>query len=252
MDRGKRAAIVAALVIVLLVAAVGSYLILSSGAEEEMPEWVPTITPYVDDRAGVLLPDDWFDIDEFCYEVELNNSCEMAVLIVNDTQPVGISDYAIKTFQKNGIGQEGKDNGVLFVFSSDERAWTVVVGDGISDILGGAKLTELSLIYLDPHLDSGEWSYGIKLFVYAMGLELVDNYQGEGHDDSSGYPVPFVPLNWWQWLLVIGVFVALTVVTRGRFLFLIFYVFSALLGRGGGGGRWGGGGTGGGRIGGRF
>ncbi|MEM0449875.1 MAG: TPM domain-containing protein [Methanomassiliicoccales archaeon] len=250
MDREKRVALAAALIIVLIVAAMGVFLILSSGSEEKMPDWVPTITPYVDDRVGILNYDDYRDLNDFCYEVELNNSCEIAVLLVNSTAPAGISDYALKTFEKNGIGQKGKDNGVLFVFSLEDRAWTVVVGEGVSDILGGAKLTELSLTYLEPYLNEGNYSQGIKLYIFAIGLELLDKYDGEGHDDRS-YPVPFIPLDWTGWLVVIIVIIGLSIITKGKFLYLIFYIISSILG-GKGGGKWGGGKTGGGRIGGRF
>lgn len=249
MDRGKLTAAVAAVVVTLIVLAVGAYLILGSSAPREDTSWVPTITPYVDDRVGVLSYDDYLDLDDFCYAVERNNSCEIAVFIVNTTQPVGINDYAIKVFEKNGIGQAGKDNGVLFVYSSDEKAWRAVTGRGVADILNGARLTALSIDYLEPRLQAGNYSGGIKLFIYAIGLELVDNYHSPGHDD---YPISFIPITGWQWLLIIAVFIALTVVTKGRTLFWIGWILFALTRGKSGGGSWGGGRTGGGGARGRL
>jgi uncharacterized protein len=253
MDRSKVTAVVLALVICGVLFAVGAALILSSGSPQQPAAWAPYISPYVDDRANALDASDYYDLEDFCYAVELNNSCEIAVLTVNTTHPYGINDYAVKTFEKNGIGQAGKDNGVLFVYSSDERAWRVVTGAGISDILSGAKLTELADIYLIPELDAGNYSNGITLYVYAMGLELVDNYHSAGNSDYSDYPISFIPLSWWQWGIVLGIFVAATVATRGRLVFWIAYIIMWLIGRGGsGGGRWGGGRTGGGGARGRL
>jgi len=248
MDRGKRAAVALALVIIVIVAGAGAYLILSAGAPEEDLSWVPTIAPYVDDRVGVMTYEDYLDLDQFCYEVELNNTCQIAVLIVNSTQPVGINDYAIKAFEKNGIGQEGKDNGVLFVFSYSEEAWRVVTGDGVSGILNGARLTELRQLYLDPYLETGDYSTGIKLYVYSIGLELVDNYVSEPASPDNSFLG--ITLSWWQWAIIIFVVVLLVVGTRGRILIWIPYLLLSLLGRGGGG--WGGGRTGGGGARGRF
>ncbi len=251
MDREKRTAIVAALAIVIIIGAIGAFLVLGSGGEKEDLSWVPTITPYVDDRAGVMTYSDYVDLDDFCYAVELNNSCQIAVLIVNTTQPVGINDYALKVFEKNGIGQQGLDNGLLFVFSYSEKAWRVVTGAGISDILNGAKLTELRQIYLDPYLETGDYSTGIKLFVYSMGLELVDNYTIPGTEPSDGSGSFLgITLAWWQWAIIIFVVLFLLVGTRGRILFWIPYLLLSLIGRGGGG--WGGGRTGGGGARGRF
>jgi uncharacterized protein len=249
MDRGKRAAIVVALVILVIVAGAGAYLILSAGAPKEDLSWVPTISPYVDDRVGVMTYSDYLDLDDFCYEVELNNSCQVAVLIVNTTQPVGINDYALKTFEKNRIGQQGQDNGVLFVFSYSEKAWRVVTGAGVSDILNGARLTELRQTYLDPYLESGDYSTGIKLFVFSIGFELVDNYSAPG-SEPSGISFLGITLTWWQWTIIISVVVFLVVGTRGRIIFWIPSLLLSLIGRGGGG--WGGGRTGGGGARGRF
>jgi len=249
MDRGKLAAVAVALVILVVVGGAGAYLILSAGAPEEDLSWAPTISPYVDDRVGVMTYDDYIDLDDFCYAVELNNSCQIAVLIVNTTQPIGINDYAIKTFEKNGIGQEGKDNGVLFVFSYSEEAWRVVTGAGVSDILNGARLTELRQLYLDPYLETDDYSTGIKLFVYSIGLELVDNYSSSGDEPSDGTFLG-ITLPWWQWAIIIFVVVALVVGTKGRVLLWIPYLILSLLGWGGGG--WGGGSTGGGGARGRL
>lgn len=240
MDRGKRNAVIAALAILLIILIVGTILVTNSAPREDL-SWVPTINDYVNDRAGVLDASDAYDLETFCEAVEINNTCQIVILIVNTTQPAGVNDYALKVFEKNGIGQKGKDNGVLFVMSFDDRAWRVVTGAGISGILNGGKLTEFQLTYLDPNFADGNYSTGITLFVYAMGLELVDNYQSSG-DNGEWYPIDFIPLNWWQLGLVVTVFFVVMVVTKGRAFLWIGSIF--LGGRGGfGGGRTGGGGA---------
>jgi len=251
MDRGKRTAIVAAVLVLIVVFAIGAALILTSGAPKEDLSRFPSLQLYVNDNAQVLTYDDYYDLDNFCYEVELNNSCQIAVLTINTTQPVGINDFALKVFEKNGIGQQGKDNGVLVVVSINEKAWRVVTGRGVSDILSGATLTRLSQeMNFEQHLTEGNYSEGIKLFVYDIGLTLIDNYISPGHDPWQDYPIPFLPLNWWQLGLVLGGVLVLTVVTRGRFLGIILWAL--FRGRGGGGGSWGGGRTGGGGARGRY
>jgi uncharacterized protein len=240
MDRGKRNAAIGALAILFTILIIGAILVTVSAPKEDL-SWVPTLNDYVNDRAGVLDAGDAYDLEVFCADVESNNTCQIAVLIVNTTGSVGVNDYALKVFEKNGIGQKGKDNGVLFVMSFDEGSWRVVTGAGVSDILNGGKLTEFQLTYLDPNLESGNYSTGIKLFVYAMGLELVNKYQ-PGGSTGEWYPIDFIPLNWWQLGLAISVFLVLMVVTKGRAFLWIGSIF--LGGRGGfGGGRTGGGGA---------
>jgi uncharacterized protein len=240
MDRGKRNAVIAALAILFAILLVGVIFITMSAPKEDL-SWVPTLDAFVTDNANVLDASDAFDLEQFCQEVESNNTCQIVVLIVNTTGSVGVNDYALKVFEKNGIGQAGKDNGVLFVMSFDERSWRVVTGAGVSNILNGAKLTEFQLDYLDPNLQSGNYSTGITLFVYAIGFELENNYHSNG-SGGEWYPIDFIPLNWWQLALVVAVILVVGVVTKGRVFLWIGSIF--LGGRGGfGGGRTGGGGS---------
>ncbi|MEI6795381.1 MAG: TPM domain-containing protein [Methanomassiliicoccales archaeon] len=244
-SKGRWAALAAVLLVGLII---GGALVYVYTRPSQQLAWVPTINPYIDDRAGLLDSWDAYDLQEFCIEVEANNSCEVALLIVNTTQPYGINDFALRTFEKNGIGQAGKDNGVLVVFSADEWAWRTVTGVGVSNILNGARLTEFEMDYLEPRLDPANISYGLTLYIYAIGLELVDNYHSPGNDPWNSQPIDFIPLNGWQLALVVIIFLVVLVVTRGRALGLIFLLF----GRGGGGlGGFGGGKTGGGGSGGR-
>ncbi len=251
MNRSTRIAAIAVVLVMAIIFAVGAYLILQPSNSDDTG-WVPKLEYYVTDDTNVLPYSDYYELDDFCSDVELNNTCEIAVLIVNGTNyngvHVGVNDLAIKVFEKNGIGQTGKDNGVLFVLSTADQSWRVVTGKGVEGILNGARLTELQNAYLVPYMDEpSNYSEGIKLFVYSIGLELVDNYINTGPAPSP-YPIDFIPLNATELVIAIAVFIVLMVVTRGRALLWIGLLF----GRGGGGGGFGGGSTGGGGSKGRF
>ena len=250
MNRSTKIAAIAVVVAMAIVFSVGAYIILQP-SNADNTSWVPKLEFYVTDDGYVLTDTDYNDLDLFCYSVEQNCTCQMAVLIVNGTNydgvHVGVSDLAIKVFEKNGIGQKGKDNGVLFVLSTADKSWRVVTGKGIEDILTGTRLTELQNDYLVPYLVApGNYSQGIKLFIYSIGLELTDNYVNTGPAPSP-YPIDFIPLNGFELVIAVGIIIVLMVVTRGRAVLWVGLLF----GRGGGGG-FGGGSTGGGGSKGRF
>jgi uncharacterized protein len=251
MNRSTKIAVIAVVLVMAIVFAVGAYIILQPPPGEDT-SWVPTLNAYVTDDNYVLTDSDYNDMTDFCAAVEQNNTCQVIVLVVNSTNyngvHVGVNDLALKVFEKNGPGQKGKDNGVLFVFSTGDKSWRVVTGKGVEGILNGARLTELQNTYLIPYLDSPEnYSEGIKLFTYAIGLELTDNYINTGPAPSP-YPISFIPLDMTQLVIAIIIFGVLMVVTRGRAILWIGLLF----GRGGGGGGMGGGSTGGGGSKGRF
>ena len=87
----------------------------------------------------------------------------------------GSMTWPSRSSKRTGSARKGKDNGVLFVLSTADESWRVVTGKGVEGILSGAKLTELQNAYLVPYLDTpGNYSTGITLFVYSIGLELTD------------------------------------------------------------------------------
>jgi uncharacterized protein len=251
MNRSTRIAAIAIILLMVMIFAVGAFIILQPANNADDTRWVPTLQYYVTDDTFVLTGSDYSDLDQFCYAVEQNNTCQIAVLIVNGTNyngvHVGVNDLALKVFEKNGIGQKGKDNGVLFVLSTQDHSWRVVTGIGVEGILNGAKLTELQNKWLVPYLDTpSNYSEGVKLFIYSIGLELTDNYINTGPAPSP-YPIDFIPLNGTELAIAIGVFIVLMVITKGRAILWIGLLF----GRGGRGG-FGGGSTGGGGSKGRF
>lgn len=250
MNRSTKTAAIVVIVVMAIIFSIGAYIILQPSNNDDT-SWVPEITSYVTDDTYVLSDTDYYDLLDFCAAVEHNNTCQIAVLIVNGTNyngvHVGVNDLAVKVFEKNGIGQKGKDNGVLFVLSTADESWRVVTGKGVEGILSGAKLTELQNAYLVPYLDTpGNYSTGITLFVYSIGLELTDHYINTGPAPSP-YPIDFIPLNGFELAIAIAVFIGLMIITRGRAILWIGLLF----GRGGGGG-FGGGSTGGGGSKGRF
>jgi hypothetical protein len=92
-------------------------------------------------------------------------------------------------------------------------------------------LTQFEIDYLEPNIGWNDTSWGITLYIYAIGLELVENYESEGSDPGNDYPIHFIPLTWWELVLfVLAILIGVPVIFGG--------------GRGGfGGGRTGGGGS---------
>ena len=72
---------------------------------------IPTIKPYVNDFSGVLTKDDADSINSLASDIERNSTVQIAVLVVNSTQPWAIEDYANQVFRQNGIGQ--KENNTI-------------------------------------------------------------------------------------------------------------------------------------------
>jgi uncharacterized protein len=201
---------------------------------------------YVTDDAGVLLMQDIYDIEDLCLEVDTATGAEIAVLIVPTTSPDSIETYAVKTFESSGIGQEGKDNGLLLLIAVEDRTWRIEVGYGLEGILPDLKVNDIGETFLAPYLAEFNYYEGILFTVAELGIIIVENYTGSPPREDKGpwYPISFIPLNWWQLLIAVSVTIFIFIITGGRLLLWIGGSFGG--GRGGfGGGRSGGGGSGG-------
>jgi uncharacterized protein len=222
----------------------GAYVLLQPSSKDPEPG-IPKLEYYTTDLAGVLSLDDLNYIDEVCYEVDSNSSCEMAVVVVNTTQPYDINYFALRTFQYNQIGKVGRDNGLLIVVATDDDAWRIEVGYGLEGILTDVRVKHLAEQYLEPNMANGTYGDGLFDLTVEIGLILEDEYQG----DRSGKPafeIFGVGLSWTEIAIIAVVVVVLSIITKGRILWPLIWILSMMGGRGGGGfggGRSGGGGA---------
>lgn len=232
-----------AFVVVLIIAAViiGAIYVLFPAPDPRFMG-IPTIYPYANDNAGALSTGyvEW--LDQICYDVDAQTSCEIAILVVNTTQPNDISYFALRTFQKNGIGNAGVDNGVLIVVATDDGTWRIEVGYGLMGILPGATVTNLANDYFLPYYQAGNLDDGLVELTTAIGNVIIAEYTGPT-GGSPAYPISGIPLEWWQWLLIIAAIGAGGVLTKGRLFIPLIWIIQ---GMGRGGGRFGGGRSGGG------
>jgi len=202
---------------------------------------VPTIYLYVNDFVGVLTTDEIATLDEICYELDRYNSDELAIVVVNTTLPLGIDVFSTETFQANGVGKEGLDNGVMILVSTDEALWRIEVGYGLEGILNDAKAGAIGRDYLEPYLSQEDYYAGI---FYAVSAIIDVLTSDPGQPSGNKYPLFGYHIDWWEVATVIIVFIVIAALTRGRILFWIGGVLTR--------GRFGGGRSGGGGARGRF
>ena len=120
--RGGRHTHVRASLLVALAAL--SALVLSAAAAPNYPE----LTGRVTDETGLLSAADKADIESQLASLEQTSTDQLAVVTVKSLQGYSIEDYGIGLARKWGIGQKGKDNGVLLIVAPNDRKVRIEVG----------------------------------------------------------------------------------------------------------------------------
>ena len=101
-------------------------------------EKLPVLTDPVNDFAGVLDPAQEADINRMARQLMTATGDVVIVTTVPTFKPYGsIQEYAVKLFENHGrgIGEKGKDNGVLVLLAVQDRQVWVEVGYGLEGFI---------------------------------------------------------------------------------------------------------------------
>lgn len=202
----------------------------------------PALHGHVVDTTASLTPAEVDDLDR-TIDAMGNDGGFALVVLVTDLGGEAIEDVAYTAFNTWGVGEKGKDNGVLLVIAPKERRVRIETGKGIGGALPDLKTNDILRKSIIPHLQQGQLRTAIEDGAIAIAQALrvdtswkrseprpQDTSAGEGRASSS------------DWTFLAGIVVLVLVLgmfrrkQRGAFR--------------GGGGPWWGGGFGGGGFGG--
>ncbi|MGE5580525.1 MAG: TPM domain-containing protein [Bacillota bacterium] len=114
----------------------------------------------VNDFAGVLTPTDKANLDALVQSLLDQTGAVFAVAVVDSLEGESPEVYAVKLFEKWGIGEKGKDNGLLLLIAMEERETRIEVGYGLEGVITDRRAGE-SLDKMIPYLQEGEFGKGI-------------------------------------------------------------------------------------------
>ena len=121
----------------------------------------PTLTGRITDEAGLLKAGDRNTIEAELADLEQKSSDQLAVVTLNSLQGYPIEDFGYQLGRKWGIGQKGKDNGVLLIVAPNEHKVRIEVGRGLEPILTDAMSKLIIENAIVPAFRKGDFAGGI-------------------------------------------------------------------------------------------
>ena len=128
---------------------------------EDVPNPLAASGRAVGDHAGVLGPAYVALIDGVCERLKNATGAELAVVTVGDLGGTTDADFAERLFKRFGIGEKGKDNGLLLLLSRDDRAVRFEVGYGLEGVIPDARAGQLLDDFAVPFLAKDEYGRGL-------------------------------------------------------------------------------------------
>jgi uncharacterized membrane protein YgcG len=127
------------------------------GASQDV-SWVPNPRAsgaWVHDGADLLSPQGEAEINAQIQQLEQRTGAEIAVVLLPGINGEVPRDFATALFNRWGVGQKGKDNGVLVLHVIDQRRVEIEVGYGLEASLTDARCQQILERVTIPHLKAG-------------------------------------------------------------------------------------------------
>ena len=118
-------------------------------------------TSWVNDYAGVFSSDQARQLDQKLNGFEYRNSTQIFVVTVSDNGGYPVSDLAPRIGEAWGIGQKGKDNGMLVLVDMQERDVFISTGYGLEEFVPDAIAKRVVENEILPAFKKGDYYGGI-------------------------------------------------------------------------------------------
>jgi uncharacterized protein len=164
---------------------------------------------YVNDFGNVLNQSQEDNLRNIFYSLEQETTAQVVFVSVLNTEGEDISQYAVSLGQEWGVGKEDKDNGLVILYSLEQKKIYVASGYGLEGILPDSKIGRILDEKYVTLRDSGQVSEGIVASSYEFAKIIEENKEEviSGNAGKSPSFIDFLPI----------------------FIIFIFFVFFAVL-----------------------
>jgi uncharacterized protein len=132
----------------------------------------------VNDYAGRLDQAQISELTGLLGRYERETSIEFVVVIVDTLEGMTARDYATGLGDSWRIGKAGRNNGIVFLWAPNSRAYSFRVASGLSADLTDADATQLTRQSLLPYFKTGDYYAGLKAIALAT-MEHLGNKSWE-------------------------------------------------------------------------
>lgn len=164
-----------------------SFLLLASflGYGQDIPA-KPNPPRLVNDFVGGLMSDAQLQaLEQKLVAYNDSTSTQVTVVIVKSVQPYDIGDYALKLGREWGVGQKGKNNGIVLLWAPGDRKITIQTGYGMEGAIPDMYAKRIISNVIGPNFKELKYYEGLdkgttEIFKYAAG-----EYKAEPEEEGD-------------------------------------------------------------------
>jgi uncharacterized protein len=137
---------------------------------------IPTLTGRVVDQAGILDRATFDAITQQTAGYEAATGKQLVVVTLPSLRGYPIEDWGLALGRGWGIGQKGKNDGVLLIVAPNDRELRIEVGYGLEGDLPDATANTIIQLEIIPHFKRGDMKGGVRAGVTAILGALGGSY----------------------------------------------------------------------------
>ncbi len=176
---------------------------------------VPYLIGHVNDYANMLSLNATAELEAALKAHEDSTSNQVAVLIIPSLEGAVLEEYSIKVVETWKLGRADKDNGVLLLIARDDRKVRMEVGNGLEGDLPDIMSGRIIRNQIVPRFKEGNYEAGVRDGVHAILAAIQGAYVATEEENSSQPDWMFRLIFFGIFMLVVGVFTVISVVTGG-------------------------------------
>jgi uncharacterized protein len=123
---------------------------------------------YVSDFAGIINPDSKSRLEAYCGAVEKATGAQIALVTIKTLEGEPVEDVANTIFRAWGVGQKGKNEGILLLLAIDDHRSRLEVGYGLEPILPDGFSGSI-LRQMRPALRQGDYGDALAAAAQTIG-----------------------------------------------------------------------------------
>ena len=166
-------------------------------------------TRYVSNPDSILSQGTVASIDSMLFSLEEKTGIQALVAVLTGIEGGDCFDFAYRLGKENGIGQEGRDNGLVVLLSTDERCIQFATGYGLEGVLPDAICKRIQQRYMVEHFGHDNWDAGMLEGMRAVCGHLDGSMENVADEDDD--------------TVAILIFVAIFILALLFILWLVWY-----------------------------
>ncbi|MFH1282677.1 MAG: TPM domain-containing protein, partial [bacterium] len=129
---------------------------------------IPKYQGWVNDYAGVIDTQVENQLNVLITSLEKQTGAEIAVVTLKSLEGEELDTFTNDLFSKWRIGKKDKDNGVLILFSLQDRKVRIETGYGIEPIIPDGLAGQIIRELMIPYFKQGGYAQGLALGTYQI------------------------------------------------------------------------------------